>query len=109
MYKESKQETKKERKKKKLQKAFKDIDSNFPEFKKAEKKYKLYKDYKTDFSELLDFSSENLKLEGLPITKMIKKDYVVYKFDDPQGVYLIKSKKILYCSFLIYLDHMNLT
>lgn len=82
---------KKHKKKNKNQpKTFKPIDSSYSEFKKAEKKYRIYKDFITDFSGLLDFT-ETLDISPLPIEKKKIKGLTVYKFLEPQGVYLVKD------------------
>ena len=93
---------KQSKKKKNLEKSFKQIDPSYSEFKQAEKKYRLYKDYITDFSSLLDFSISNIDISKLPIQKLNIKGTIVYKFDDPEGVYLIKD-------FLNIPEQLNIT
>ena len=81
---------KQSKKKKNLEKTFKPVDPSFCEFKKSEKKYRMYQDFLTDFSSLLDFS-KNIDISSLPIEKKLIKGLTVYKFLDPEGVYLVKD------------------
>lgn len=93
---------KKHKKKSKNQaKTFKPIDSSYSEFKKAEKKFRIYKDFITDFSGLLDFT-DKIDISSLPIEKKTIKGLAVYKFLDPQGVYLVKD-------FLTIPEQLNIT
>ncbi len=64
----------------------------YNEFKKLEKFYKFFKgDFKKDIKDLIDFNNPELDLEKLGITTIEKNGYKIYKFQWPDGVYLIKN------------------
>lgn len=101
-----KSQKQKSKKKKNIEKTFKPLDPSFCEFKKAEKKYKIYNDYLTDFSELLDFSKP-IDLSSLPIERKNLNGFQVYKFLEPEGIYLIKKFLTIPEQLLITIKCLN--
>jgi len=70
--------------------------NNFSEFKKSEKKYRHYLKKQTDFSEIIDLNKYDSSMESIctksEVTdKSTNKQYTVFKFKFPEGLYVIKN------------------